>query len=783
MGLGNATGSRRDEQVSRHPVDKRGALVTAAVAGLAAALSDASPTGSTVPDAVLIILSVGLVTWASATAPWWAVTAVAGVSVAIAGSIVWSIVGLGALAAAVWTWIRRRDLPVARAAVTGVALNVLIRSDLDRVLGLSAIIGIGSAVVVLALGLRRRSRRTGQLVLLALAATGVAAVIAVVGFAVAVGIGADDLADGSRSARAGIESMDDGDYQRAAEEFEQAADSFDRASDALTQPWSKPVQFVPIVAQNRTAAVELSATAAAASRAAADALVLIDPDQLRLVNGQIDIAAIERIEQPFLDVQTAIDDLDTTLDGVASPWLIAPLQDRVAELDDEIDDAQPKLDNVVSAVQVAPEMLGADGERRYLIAFTTPAETRGLGGTMDSWAELTAVDGRLAIADFGTTADLDDGGATTGTGRTLDGPQEWLDLWGEFGFTSGPNGGTESDPWSNVTISPQFPSTGDVIAQLYPQSGGGDIDGVFAMDPYVLEALLELMGPITVEGSATPLDEDNVVDFLLVDQYEIDDSEDRTDLLAAVSQATAEQVLGGALPSPAVLADSLSPLAAQGRLAGWARDDEAQALLDAIHLSSAMPDLAGGDGVAVVLNNAGRNRLDVYLERELDYDATVDTATGEVSATASVTLTNNAPSSGLPASVTGEDANADPGTNRTLVSLYSALPIKSATVTTNAGTTTGGSDSADPEPFEFEPGTEAGWLVGSGSVVIPPGESVTIVFDLAGPLPLADGYTLAVRPQPIVVDELQRLRVTSTDGVTLIDESGTATQPRILPAE
>ena len=58
--------------------------------------------------------------------------------------------------------------------------------------------------------------------------------------------------------------------------------------------------------------MELAATAAAASRAASDALAVIDPDQLRLVNGQIDIAAIESIEQPFLDVQTAIDDLDTT---------------------------------------------------------------------------------------------------------------------------------------------------------------------------------------------------------------------------------------------------------------------------------------------------------------------------------------------------------------------------------------------------------------------------------------------------------------------------------------
>ena len=308
------------------------------------------------------------------------------------------------------------------------------------------------------------------------------------------------------------------------------------------------------------------------------------------------------------------------------------------------------------------------------------------------------------------------------------------------------------------------------------------------MDPYVLEALLELLGPITVEGSATPLDEDNVVDFLLVDQYAIDDSADRTDLLAAVSQATAQELLSGALPSTAVLADSLSPLAAQGRLAGWARNEAEQVLLEAIHLSAAMPDLAGGDGVAVVLNNAGGNRLDVYLERELDYDATVDTDTGEVTATATVTLTNTAPPSGLPISVTGDvgdDAGNAPGTNRTLLSLYSALPVESATVTTSASADPAGA--TEPEPFEFERGTEAGWLVGSGSVVIPPGASVTVTYklagELAGTLPLPDGYTLAVRPQPIVIDEVQRLRVTSTDGATLIDESGPSTEPRVIRAE
>ena len=52
-------------------------------------------------------------------------------------------------------------------------------------------------------------------------------------------------------------------------------------------------------------------------------------------------------------------------------------------------------------------MLGADGPRTYLLLFTTPSESRGLGGFVGSYAELTADDGQLALGAFGRAQDLD----------------------------------------------------------------------------------------------------------------------------------------------------------------------------------------------------------------------------------------------------------------------------------------------------------------------------------------------------------------------------------------
>jgi len=426
------------------------------------------------------------------------------------------------------------------------------------------------------------------------------------------------------------------------------------------------------------------------------------------------------------------------------------------------------LRNAITAVEVAPQMLGADGPRRYFVAFTTPAEARGLGGFMGNFAVLTAVDGRLEVARFGRTGDLNSA-RDLDPPRTVTGPAEWLERYGDYGFTSGPGGGTARAPWSNVTVSPDFPSTAAVIAELYPQSGGREIDGVFALDPYVLAAFLEFTGPISIEATDLELTSDNVVQFLLKDQYEIDDNEGRIDLLEQVADVTIDEMLSGTLPDPTELAERLGPLAAEGRLVGWAADPDEQALFERVSMSGAMPALDGGDGVAVVVNNSGGNKLDTYLEREVSYRATVDEATGDVEGTVSVTLLNRTPPLDSPDVVVGNLREDPRGTNRALVSIYTALPIASATL--------------DGELLSFRPGEEVGWRTATATVLVPRNAEATITMDVRGTLELGDdGYSLSTRPQPLVLPERHDLVVRNTGGATLVSVDETADVPRRLAA-
>jgi hypothetical protein len=105
-------------------------------------------------------------------------------------------------------------------------------------------------------------------------------------------------------------------------------------------------------------------------------------------------------------------------------------------------------------------MFGADHTRHYLIIFKTNAELRGAGGFIGSYAELEATDGSVELTRSGSIKDLVN--ERKPGERTLDGPADYVRRYGRL------------KPWDflqDVTIA-RLPSDADVMAQLYPQSGG-----------------------------------------------------------------------------------------------------------------------------------------------------------------------------------------------------------------------------------------------------------------------------------------------------------------------
>ena len=85
------------------------------------------------------------------------------------------------------------------------------------------------------------------------------------------------------------------------------------------------------------------------------------------------------------------------------------------------------------------------------------------------------------------------------------------------------------------------------------------------------------------------------------------------------------------------------------------------------------------------------------------------------------------------------------GTNRTLLSVYSALPLTQATV--------------DGQPLSMGTETTFGWQVASAFLDVPPGGSRTVTVTFAGSLPPGP-YRVVTRHQPMAIAQRYHTSVT-----------------------
>ena len=268
-------------------------------------------------------------------------------------------------------------------------------------------------------------------------------------------------------------------------------------------------------------------------------------------------------------------------------WLLGRVGAPLEELRQRVDHTLPQARGAELATQAVPALLGGDGARRYFVAIETPVEARASGGLVGNYAELTATDGRLALTKQGREADLNTAGNPST--RVLHAPPDYVARYGLYRPELG---------WQSVTMSPDFPTVAGVMADLYPQSGGRPVDGVIAMDPTALAAVLQLTGPITVPQLPEPITATSAPDLLLRDQYIRFPNAQRVEFLAAVTKAVFDKLVSADLPGPAELAHVLGPMARERHLQLWSDRPAEQRLFTEIGAAGALPPVKG-DGLAV----------------------------------------------------------------------------------------------------------------------------------------------------------------------------------------
>jgi hypothetical protein len=718
-------------------------VVASAIGG---ALAGCHPTGSDVLDVLYGAALAALVTLAAATASRASLLVLA--TVATIWSRGWlAVPAVVALALAFTAALLPRSYRRLGALIGALSIQVILRWPPFGFHGAPALVATAVLAIVVISGWRNlRSRQRTR----ALIGAGV-----LVGLAVVLSLPAAVSALSSRSAvRAGTDAarhaLDDissGRTSAAVTELKTAAVELGQAHRRTSGWWNVGAYLVPVVAQQQRAIVQVTGAGRNLAGSASVEAGAIDFPALKYRGGQVDIAAVRALINPVNSLKEQIEAAQAVLSRNRSGWLLGPVAGRVDQLRTNLATAGRQSDLASLAVNEAPALLGANGPRHYFVAFMTPAETRGLDGFIGAYGELTVDQGRISLVRSGQATHL----VPNPSPRLhLNGPVDYVSRYGAF---------KPQDNFEDLTYSPDFPTVESVVAELYPQVGGEHIDGVLALDPYALAALLSFTGPVSVPGLGAQLTPSNAAAELLRGQYTTAQANQispaqRHDFLQAALAAAFQQLTTGSLPAPETLAARLAPQVHQGRLLFWSSHPADQPLLARLGLQGGFPQPGPGrDVLAVTVANAANNKIDAYLRERVADAIRYDPASGRVASTVRITLDNTAPGAGLPDSVIGSFSGSGlaPGTNYAWLSIYSPFAVTSARV-----------DGRSVVLPRWLP--ELGVRAYSLFVTTPARTVSTVTLAFAGSVAPGPSYGLEVRLQPLATTPLMSVTATPVAG-------------------
>ncbi|NNE72642.1 MAG: DUF4012 domain-containing protein [Acidimicrobiales bacterium] len=633
-----------------------------------------------------------------------------------------------------WPLRSQRSAPgrVIVAAVTGAGLTQsLLRMDEFGFSRWSAI-AVAAAMAILAVGAlagaNRPARRAAVGLTLAIAFAGAGVTAASAYEALRARADMETAVDYGRDA---AEHLTAGEAALAVDDLERARSRFERAEQQVSSGWSAVAQFLPLVGHN-VAAIESSA-AAAVEFSDAGLAIARSGDPLGIVrDGRVSLERTEALGAALDTARLAVERGQDRLDQIDPVWIAPPLYRQVATAVEQIDDLSVALTGTADGLAILPRLVGEHGPRTYLVVIGNPAEARDLGGFAAGFALIEVDRGAYRLIESGRPGDL----------LSRNRPElqeEFPTLVGDF-----PNRYLEMSPWrygQNLTAVADLSTLARAANQISEATRGIAIDGAIYLDPFALEALVPLIGPIALPEFDLVLDGRNTASFFLFDQYvRFPDKETRNQILDATVSTFTEQLdrAGGSGTRPSL--DRLIEVLAEQRLAIATLDDAELSVLDEIGVSGRIaPIEPGRDYLAVSHLNGGPNKLDAFLERSISYEATVGPTVGTLHATVTIELTNTAPA-GLSSYVSGNSHGYPTGTNRAVIAVHTPHEMVRWT-------------GPEAEPALTRSFVEFERKRHERVAVIAPGQTVRLELELIGQVLPGDEYGLDVGHQPLVNDD------------------------------
>jgi uncharacterized protein DUF4012 len=473
----------------------------------------------------------------------------------------------------------------------------------------------------------------------------------------------DELAAARDQMRAGREALVEGRPAEAGARFASAETAFARAEDGVRNPLTALAGAVPIVGRTPDTVAAVAAGGAQVARAGqvlSTALEDLPGGVAALAprDGTLALEPLERLAGPVRRAAALTAAAERTLGSVPSSWVPGPVARPAGSFARQVGDLRRTLEAADGLLRRLPDFLGRGGPKHYFFGAQNPAELRGTGGFVGAYAILTVEDGRLSLGPF-----RDVGTLPSVEPSEIEPPSSdyarLYDRYGGAGF------------WKNINMTPDFPSAATAIERLYARTEGQRLDGTIFSDPAMLATLVEATGPVEVPGVPVELEAEDVVPFLANEAYAVfEDPVARKRVLGAMAGHVLDRFLDGAVEEdPVDDAGALFDAAAGGHLLLHSADPSTQRAFERAGIAGALVPVAG-DHLAVVVNNAGANKVDFYVDRTLRYEVRL-LPDGLAEADVTVRYENDAPDQGQPEYVIGpHPSGSEAGEDVMIASTY-----------------------------------------------------------------------------------------------------------------
>ena len=346
-----------------------------------------------------------------------------------------------------------------------------------------------------------------------------------------------------------------------------------------------------------------------------------------LAEARPDLAAANQSLEQALAARARIEDTS------ALPW-------RVQQLFNLADEWLPQATEGLQFAQIAPDMMGLSGPRRYLVIAQNEDELRATGGFISGAGVIVVENGQIVAFDFQDAYQIDDW-----RNKPYDLPPEPLEAFMGLGLLL----------FRDANFWPDFPTSAEKLMDLY--SYGQEVpplDGAVALDQAFIKLLVEALGAVTIPEDNLVLTGENITTTLR-ESWGSQEGQDagewvstRKDFLGPFASAIKETIENdlGAVDLTLMTRNMIQAVQTR-RLQVYSRHPAENAVLTAIGWNGRLAPQPNRDFLAIVESNVGFNKSNLYVEKAADYQVAL-TPQGDARAQLTLTYTHTRPANDQP---------------------------------------------------------------------------------------------------------------------------------------